>query len=202
VLFVAVLVGMVVPFAFGRSGWGLFGEPTGDGVFGSARVYSTEFRFNALVATWIEKLAPNVEAFTTATAATMALVLAVVLWSARPRVSADEQAEVRRLLRLMVVPVAVYVVLTPVFHPWYLVSLIALGTFLTPGPDEPQSRWWLVGPIGYLALTAPLSYLTYQDPENFRELDWVRRVEWWPSLVLTAIAFGVAMQRRGRTESG
>lgn len=198
VLFVVVLVGLILPFGFGRSGWGLFGEPTGAGVFGSARVYSTEFRFNAVVATWLERLLQNVETFTAVTGGLMAVVLAVVLWLARPGSDSAGQrmtVEIRRLLRLMVVPIVAYVVLTPVFHPWYLVAVIALAVFLTPGSGEPFARWWLVAPIAYLAATAPLSYLTYQDPENFQELAWVRRVEWWPALLLGVVALGVLALR-------
>ena len=207
-LFGLVLIGLVLPFGFGSSGWGLFGEPTGAGVFGSARVYSTEFRFNAVVATWIEELLPNVEAFTTVTGGLMVVVLAAVMWFARPGPTANQAAEaantdgehleVRRLGRLMVVPIASYVVLTPVFHPWYLVALIALGIFLAPGTGESATRWWLVAPIAYLATVAPLSYLTYRDPESFQELDWVRRAEWWPTLLLAAAAVFVLLQLRGR----
>lgn len=207
VVFAAVLVGLVVPFGFGVSGWGLV-TSDGTGVFGSARVYSDQFRFNAVVATWIERLTPDPETYRLVTGALIVAVLAAVFVAARPADgaatrSADRQeagtVEVRRLLRLMSVPLAAYVVLTPVLHPWYLVLPIALGAFLTPAGEEWPGRWWSVAPLGYLAATVPLSYLTYLDPDDFRELDSVRRIQWWPALVLSGVAAIMTVWHRRTT---
>ncbi|RME65301.1 MAG: hypothetical protein D6790_02055, partial [Caldilineae bacterium] len=35
------------------------------------------------------------------------------------------------------------------------------------------------------------SYLTYLDPLDFRELEWVRNIEWRPTLGLLAVWAGV-----------
>ncbi|MGH1492910.1 MAG: hypothetical protein ACRBK7_26530 [Acidimicrobiales bacterium] len=203
--FFLTLVVLLVPFGFGVSGWGLFGERTGAGVFGSARVYSAEFRFNAVVAQWLEGLTQSVGVYSAISSGLVVVTLFAVWFVARPTggvnkasgVDADDKpapAEVRRIIRLATVPLAAYLVLTPVFHPWYLVSIIAVGLFLAPTPQEGRSRWLLVAPIAYLSATAPLSYLTYRDPNAFRELDWVRRVEWYPALTLAVIAVVVAVR--------
>lgn len=199
VWFIAVLACAVVPFGFGVSGWGLAGEPTGDGVFGSARIYSTEFRFNAIIAGWLERTLKNVETFSTVTGVLMLLVLAGVFVVARPANAGDRGTtagpdEVRRILRLMTIPLITYVMLTPVFHPWYLVSVLAVCVFLTPGPGEGRSGWFFLAPVMYLSATAPLSYLTYRDPENYQELDWVRRLEWFPTILLLVIAVVIAIR--------
>lgn len=191
VLFGVVLAGLVVPFGFGTSGWGLAGESTGAGVFGSARVYADQFRFNAVVAGWIEQLAPTPTIYRVVTVGLMALVLGGVLVSARPKAGAED----RRVLRLLAIPLAAYIVLSPVFHPWYLVSLLAVGVFLAPGPGEWSGRWWLLAPLGYLSASVPLSYLTYVNPDRFGELDWVRAVQWWPTLALAGAAAVMAWRR-------
>lgn len=195
--FVVALAAAVVPFGFGVSGWGLSGEPTGDGVFGSARIYSTEFRFNAVIAGWLERALPNVESYSAVTGALMLLTLAVVFVMASPDHGGDHNntvapAEVRRVLRLMTIPFAAYLLLTPVFHPWYLVSVIAVCLFLTPAAGEGREGWFLLAAVIYLSATAPLSYLTYQDPDNFQELDWVRRLEWYPTILLLAVGLMMA----------
>jgi hypothetical protein len=86
------------------------------------------------------------------------------------------------------VPVMAYIALTPVFHPWYLMLLLALAVFLPPAKGECGDRWLLVTPWLYLAAASVLSYLTYRDPAAFAELTWVTRAEWWPTLALLAIS--------------
>ncbi len=45
-----------------------------------------------------------------------------------------------------------------------------------------------VSPWLYLSAAVVLSYLTYLDPLNHREIEWVRQVEWYPTLILLALA--------------
>lgn len=174
-----------MPFGFGPSGFGLGEDAAGTGLFGSARVYSRDFRFNAGIAKWSEDL--HGTGTTNALVAVLMVVTLLVTWflahPSRQR-DRDESAERRRLLRLMAVPVAAYVLLTPVLHPWYLTLLLTLLIFVPPAAGEGADRWAIVAPWFVLAALSPLSYLTYRDPEAFGELEWVRTVEWYPTLAL------------------
>ncbi len=203
----ALLVGMTVPFGFGVSGWGLFGPPTGTGVFGSARVYSQEFRFNAVVSTWLERLLDRVGIELAPVIGGLMAVVLVGVWVAARGAGGDEQEGVRRLLRLAMVPLVAYVLLTPVLHPWYLVLLLALLVFQAPVPapapgassaPEPRLRWLVLAPWLYLSGALSLSYLTYVDPDAFGELEWVRRVEWFPLLALLVLSVVAPMILAGR----
>lgn len=187
--FGATVAALLLPFGLGPSGWGLDARPEGTGLFGSAAVYSRQFRFNGALTDLLE---PGTLPATVVSAGVMAAV-GLVVWRRSVGVSAALDAgagavAVRRLLRLAVVPVVAYVVLTPVLHPWYLVLLLALLPFLAPAPGEAVDRWLLLGPWLYLAAAVSLSYLTYRNPDRFAELAWVRRVEWYPTLLMAAAA--------------
>ena len=85
-----------------------------------------------------------------------------------------------------------YILLTPTLHPWYSIILIAFLPFLTPLPVEGRWRWLLIAPSIYLSGALVFSYLTYLDPNNFGEIEWVRRLQWLPTLgllILASIAF-------------
>lgn len=167
-------------FGVDGSGYGLGSDSTGTGVFGSVRVYSQHFRFNASFARWLEPL-PSFGSIRVDQLIIASLMVVVVVgtWQL-----ATATADTARLLRLSVVPLMGYLLLTPVVHPWYLTVVIALLPFLPPAPKESTDRWLLVAPWLYLAATASLSYLTYEDPSAFAERAWVRNVEWLPTLVL------------------
>ena len=176
-LAVATSVALVVPFGFSPAGFGLGDTTTGRGVFGSARVYSQDFRFNAGIAHWLENSIGR-----SASGAIVAIAMAVVgviTW-----LLARRAASPRALLRLSVLPLIAYVTLTPVLHPWYLTILLVMLIFVTPAATEGADRWLLLAPWFYLAAASPLSYLTYRNPDAFAELGWVRWVEWYPSLAL------------------
>ena len=176
IIFMVTGLTLVIPFGFGPSGFGL-GDSRGAGVFGSARVYSQEFRFNAVIATWLEDLA----GMTVSSVLTIAVVAVVLLvtWLRSRRATAA-----RDLLRLTSLPLMAYVALTPVLHPWYLLFLLVMLVFVTPSEHEGSDRWLLLAPWWFLAAASPLSYLTYRNPNAFGELDWVRNVEWYPAIVL------------------
>lgn len=198
-LFVATLLGSVIPFGFGPSGWGLSGDLTGTGVFGSARVYSRHFRFNGGLSRWAETFVVNTTGSADLTTPLIALTMALVLGATWffafgiPNRNRERSAQVRsnrHTLRLASLPIMAYVLLTPVLHPWYLVILIAFGIFLAPaqGQRESPDRWVLLLPWAYLTATIFLTYLTYQDPTAFGERDWVRRLEWIPTIALLALS--------------
>lgn len=221
-LFAATLVGSIIPFGFGPSGWGLAGDLTGTGVFGSARVYSRHFRFNGGLSRWIENLLVDTTGSSDLTtpiiAFAMTLVLGATWFSARrvPNSSREQPGQVRssqvrssrQTLRLASLPIMAYVLLTPVLHPWYLIILIAFGIFLAPaqGHGESPDRWILLMPWAYLTTTIFLTYLTYQDPTAFGERDWIRRLEWFPTIALLALSafwvFFATHAEPARTDDG
>lgn len=188
----------VVCIPFGLvAGFGLESPATGTGLFGSARVYSDSFRFNSAIYQAVER-----ETGSTATRAMAAVVFGVVvmvtMW--RSRRLANSTDEALREIRLLAIPVVAYCLLTPVFHPWYLLIVVLLGIFHTPLPTEPVTRWLLMLPLVWLSATLAFSYLTYLDPNAHAELSWVRRLEWWPTLALGVGAWGMH-QRRGKVAS-
>ncbi len=183
VLYGAIVVATVVPFSMGPNGWGLGDATNGAGVFGSARAYSQDFRFNAGIYPWLESMfGSNSVGATGFVGLAMAAIGASVWWSARRSPYGDVALDNRRLLRLAVIPVAAYVLLTPVLHPWYLILLLALLVTVPPTRPEAADRWLLPAPWYWLAATVYLSYLTYDDPTAFAERDWVGVVEWFPTI--------------------
>ncbi|MFT7475039.1 MAG: alpha-1,6-mannosyltransferase [Verrucomicrobiales bacterium] len=200
-LYVATIVGAIVPFGL-WSGFGLGGDASGTGVFGSARIYTETFRFNTAVYQavegWVASQGLDDRGWNEPVALTRLIVaLAVIailgwVWLRARNVSSALDA-----LRLAAVPVIGYVLLAPVYHPWYGLLLFALLIFHTPLPGEGALRWSLLAPWAWLAGATVFSYLTYRDPANFAELVWVRRLEWWP--VLVGGAFVLALQRRSST---
>ena len=66
--------------------------------------------------------------------------------------------------------------------------LLTFLPFLTPAAGESAWFWLLVAPWLYLSGSLIFSYLTYLDPLNFGELEWVRQLEWLPTLTLLLIA--------------
>ncbi len=192
-VFAAILVGLIVPFGFGPSGWGLAEEPSGAGVFGSARVYSQTFRFNALPSAWLERTLGDSPSNLSLAVTGVIAVVGLVVWLGSRTVLGDGPADVRRGLRLMAPMMVAYVLVTPVLHPWYLVLLVALMPFLTPTDDESPLRWLALAPWLYFSAAIVLSYLTYRDPNAFGELNWVRRIEWFPTLGLLVIGVAAAV---------
>ena len=107
----------------------------------------------------------------------------------------------RAQLRLMMVPFAAYLLLTPTVHPWYVLIVLAFLPFQAPRPAESLRRWLALGPWVYLSGAVALSYLTYLDPLDFRELEWVRQWEWWPALALAGVwVAGAVLPRRRPVE--
>lgn len=188
-------------FAIG-AGLGLGTPLTGTGVFGSARIYTEQWEFNALVFNEAR------EALTTfglndpgqATRQILGAALAVVVlvaWIATGRRDRRAGSVDRTDLRMIATVLAAYIVLGTTFHPWYLLILVALLPFSAPGAEEPSSRWLLVLPWLYLAAAASFSYLTYVDPLAHAERAWVRQLEWYPTLAAAVLGWW-AVKRRTR----
>lgn len=192
---------VVVPFGLG-AGFGLVGESTGTGVFGSARAYSETFRFNASIYFWLERWIGGrglddkgwnePGALTRLIIAVVFVAIMLFIWW-RARARADDLLPA---LRLMVAPFVAYVLLAPVMHPWYAMSLVVLLIFTTPSVDESPRRWLLSLPWLYLIVAMTFSYLTYEFPDAHAERAWVRNVEWLPTIALLIVAVVVVWSRQ------
>lgn len=185
--YAAVVVGALVPFGL-VDGWGLAGDATGTGLFGSIRAFSG-WVFNSASHEWIAgSFAADVAGTRLVTAALGAVVLAVVAMRARRDLGPAS------VLRLMAVPLVAYTLLSPTFHPWYLIALVAFLPFVVA--EGGWRHWLAAAPWLYLTGALVLSYLTYLDPDRHAELTWVRRVEWLPVFALLAAAGVVLAARR------
>lgn len=179
----ATLAAILVPVGM-ASGWGLTGPLDGAGLFGALRIYGQYWNFNSGLFHWLEMFFLRiglVPADRWAKMLVAAILLAVLVWVWRSALRAQSN---RGVLRLLAVPLIAYVLLSPTFHPWYLLLLLAFTPFLAPASDEASRRWRLLAPWLYLSGAVALSYLTYLDPQDFRELEWVRWVQWLPTLAL------------------
>ena len=96
----------------------------------------------------------------------------------------------------LAIPLAGYLLLTATAHPWYLLALMPFLPLLTPAANEPRSIWLWPLPWLWLSGALALSYVTYFDPANLSEYEWVRRWEWLPALGLLAIALRWGAPRR------
>jgi hypothetical protein len=190
----SVLCGAVVfiwlAFAGLQAGWGLTGPLDGVGLFGALRIYADRWNFNSGLFHWLEALRQTwgiVEANLWAKYVALGamLVALAVIW-----VKAHRPQPPRSLLRLMSAPLMAYILLTPTLHPWYLLILLVFVPFLAPAASESRWNWLAVAPWVYLSGAIALSYVSYLDPLDLREYEWVRFTEWLPTLGFL-LAWGV-----------
>ncbi len=106
------------------------------------------------------------------------------------------------MLRLMSLPMMAYILLTTTVHPWYLLIVLVFVPFLAPGPAEPRWGWLAVVPWIYLSAALPLSYVTYLNPLDLREYEWVRTVEWLPTMGLLVMWGAWELKRRLKRRKG
>ena len=162
-LYPTLTVLILLPFGL-HAGWGLGQELNGRGLFGALLIYSSQWKFNSGLFYGLETILGGAGSVAATTAAKlligggMLVVLIVVFILAR------QQDSPRATLRLAGLPLMAYVLLTPTFHPWYLLILLAFVPFLPPGAGESR-LWWLAAlPWLWLSGTAVFSYLAYLDP--------------------------------------
>lgn len=193
-------VGMLVSPAL-RAGWGLSGELDGRGLFGALRIYNAQWNFNSGLFRWLENWLESMGiADPMAQAQEVSYFLMFLLLLGVWRQTRHFKSDLRAVLRWLAVPLGGYLLLATTVHPWYLLALIPFLPLLAPGDDEPMRLWLWPLPWLWLSGIVALSYVTYIDPENLLDLDWVRLVEWLPTLFLLGIAlfWGLGKQLRLR----
>ena len=197
-----LVIAMLVSPAL-RAGWGLTGELDGRGLFGALRIYQEKWNFNSGLFHWLETwllemgvIDPRSQAQEITFFLSFLLLLGAWLWSRR------QSNDLRATLRWLAIPLAGYLLLMATVHPWYLLVLMPFLPLLTPGSDESARGWLWPLPWLWLSGALVLSYVTYIDPANLREYEWVRRWEWLPTLGLLGIAlFWWARGRSDRLET-
>ena len=190
--YAATLVIGIAPFAI-WSGLGI-GNDENTGVFGSGEEYTETFRFNSAIyqalEQWVGSQGLDDRGLNEPRLLTMIIIFAgYFLFMAWVWNKARSRHDAIGLLRLAAFPIVGYTLTTPVFHPWYVLLLVALLLFHTPREHEAGRRWFALLPWAWLTATLVISYITYEDPNFFFERAWVRRVEWWPTLALGAGVF-------------
>jgi alpha-1,6-mannosyltransferase len=176
------------------AGFGLVGQRDGEGLFGALRIYGARWNYNGGLYHWLEvavsgyptpgAVPPDVVGETPIRAAKLiagmllTAVLALTAWWAR------RCQDTLCLLRSAVIPLGAYLLLTTTVHPWYVAIVVPLLAFLLHREGEEPERDRLIWPWIYLSVAVSLSYLTYLDPANLREYDWVRLLEYLPFYLL------------------
>jgi alpha-1,6-mannosyltransferase len=193
ILYGSLVVAACALFAIG-AGWGLTGPLDGEGLFGALRIYGSLWNYNGGLYHWIEVL---VSGYPTAGAVPqevvgpgpilaakliVAIILVAVLGVAWYKERKIEDG--LSLLRLAMVPLAAYLLLTTTVHPWYVTLVIPLLPFLTPRVSEETKLNRRLLPWLYFALAVAFSYMTYLDVENLREYDSARLLEYVPLYLL------------------
>ena len=187
VLYGAITVALMIPAGL-RAGWGLTGPLDGTGLFGAIRIYADQWNFNSGIFHWLEvDLLPGLGVIQATDWAKAIVILALLAVMIGVWFRARQQADSLSTLRLMAGPYMAYILLNTTVNPWYMLILLAFLPFLPPRPTESSRRWLAVIPWLYLSGALSLSYLTYLDPLDFRELAWVRQTEWLPTLGLLAL---------------
>jgi hypothetical protein len=197
-LYLVLLLGALAVFASG-AGWGIFGPLNGTGVFGALRIYLNQWNFNSSLYHWLEVAlsgyntpgavpievvgqTPILVARFITSAAIMLISLLTGWWAWRLD---DPQRAVYlnrtlSLIRLSVIPIGAYLLLTHTVHPWYVTFIVPLLPFLLSRKDEESQVRRFIWPWLYLSIAVTSSYLTYFDLQNLQEYDQVRLVEYLP----------------------
>jgi len=187
-------VGLLIPAGL-RAGWGLTGPLDGTGLFGALRIYNAQWKFNSGLFFWVTRWLNDGDGYSPSPAdgqvkfvvALIMLIVLLAVWYFAYH--AHQRQDIRASIRLMTIPLMAYLLLTHTVHPWYALILLIFLPFLAPAQDENKYYWLITAPWIYLSGGLIFSYLTYLNPNDFRELARVRNLEWIPTLVLLAIGF-------------
>ena len=218
-LFAVVILGVIAIFAVG-AGLGLTGEQDGRGVFGALRIYMNWWNFNSGIYHWLEiglsgyqtpgavpvdivgeRPIQLARLITTGLTALAVLLTAWLSWRMDNPKTRDHITRTLFLLRLATIPIGAYLLFTHTVHPWYVILIIPFLPFLSPKQDEAIWTKRLKWPWIYFSLAVSLSYLTYINPDDLREFNLVRQVEYMPLYLLLIWAAWPLLTRRIKINS-
>ena len=208
-LFFGLLILFILSISSIGAGFGLSGPSDGTGVFGAVRIFMQYWNFNSSIYHWLEVV---ISGYPTPGAVPVAIigeetvqmirtVLSIVIglisvstgiwaWHLDDPRRRDHKTRSQYLLRLAVIPLGVYIILTHTVHPWYLAIIIPFLPFLLPRTKEDTQISRFIYPWLYLSFALALSYITYFNPEDLREYQVVRLLEYLPFFALLAWAAG------------
>jgi hypothetical protein len=211
VVYAGLLIAACAPFAR-EAGWGLVGPLDGEGLFGALRIYASQWNYNGGIYHWLEVLLsghhtpgavpPDVAGPTPIIVAKsiMAVALGLVLVFAWRK--GRNELDGLSLLRLALVPLTAYLLLTTTVHPWYVTLIVPLLPFLSSRPGSASAAERFLLPGIFFSAAVALSYLTYVDPDNLREYTLVRMLEYIPLYAALAWAARPAIAGVGETGTG
>jgi hypothetical protein len=191
-VYAGVILGACLPFALG-AGWGLTGPISGEGLFGALRIYSTHWNYNGglyrllengLAGRWTpgavspEVVGSGVIWVAKGIAGGLLVLALIAVWRNARRCDDDLS-----LLRLALLPLAAYLLLTTTVHPWYVTLIVPLFPFLLSKDETVRPARFLV-PGVYFSIAVALSYWTYVDPANPREYWLILLLEYLPAYLL------------------
>jgi hypothetical protein len=201
-LYLGIIFGTLSAFAIG-AGWGIIGPLNGVGVFGAMRIFMSWWNFNSSIYHWLEVglsgyrtpgavpiEAVGQEPILIARLLTSSVIILVSLltgwwaWRMDSPQRANYLTRTLTLIRLSVIPIGTYLLITHTVHPWYVVFILPFLPFLLPRGDEVSQIKRFIWPWLYLSIAIALSYLTYFDPNDLREYDIVRLLEYIPVFIL------------------
>jgi len=198
-IYTGIILGVLSLFAT-QAGWGVFGQLDGTGIFGATRIYFQYWNYNSGIYHWLEVVFSGYQTpgavpidvvgqapILLAKATTTGLLCAAILFSAW--LAWRSRKDGLATLRLALISLGAYILLTPTVHPWYPTLIIPLLSFLIPQRPEMALVQPFIWPWIYFSIAVAFSYLTYYDPENLREYSQVRLLEYLPTYVLLAWAF-------------
>ena len=181
------------------AGWGLTGPSDGTGLFGAIRIYAMYWNYNSGIYHWLEVL---ISGYQTPGAVPIEIVgeapiriakliviflislvtIATGIWAwylDNPGLGSHRMRSLN-LLRLAAIPIGAYLLLTTTVHPWYVTLILPLIPFLLPAKNETSTLGRFIWPWLYFSCAVSISYLSYIDPNNYREFYFVRWVEYIP----------------------
>ncbi len=195
------IVGLAfVPFLGAGLGWGA--ASSGAGLLGALGIHARQRNFNSGLYHWTEAglrwlgVGPAGPVATLIMLASMAVVALHVFRKHKKRPAGPFV-----VIGDATLLVGAYLLLTTTVHPWYVAAIVPLLCFFGSrnGRDTSQAlRPVALAPWLYFTAAVALSYLTYLRPAEFRELSWVRWVEYpplWAGL-LAAKVFPIIQRRR------
>jgi hypothetical protein len=195
ILLGGLVVAACFPFALG-AGWGLVGPLNGEGLFGALRIYGARWNYNGGIYHWLEvvlsgyptpgAVPPEVVGWqpiltSKLIVGAVQMLILIAVWIKARRCIDD-----LTLIRLALVPLGSYLLLTTTVHPWYATIVVPFLPFLLPDEGERAVAARFLLPWLVFTAVVALSYLTYLNATDFREYDWVRLVEYVPTYFLLA----------------
>ena len=212
IVFYLFITGLPLAFVGLTTGWGLGQEMDGRGLFGAMRIYAQYWKFNASP---IFELAATCPAGNHEIANGMAriltglIILIAAAWSARKawrlgQLDPDSIKGGRVLVRLCLLPVGLYLLLSPTVHPWYVTWVLPFIPFFMPSREEPARIWRWAVPWICFSITVAYSYLAYLSPVKPGVPAWVRWMEYlllYAGLAWASLPYWGHLAKQNRVES-